>query len=236
MEKINLFCFPFAGGSKYSYRSYQDFLPANIVLRNVEIPGRGSRANETPLASLEQIADDIFTQIKGELHQPYAFYGHSMGGLLTYLLSQRVVANGLPNPLSLFITGAIGPSAKYRGLIDYRLPRTEFFDQLKKLGGSPEEVLNNELLMEFFEPVLRADFEAVATYQYQQKTVMNIPISVIIGDREKATLEEAKRWSLESTMPVDVQVYEGDHFFIFHHQESVIKSITEKLNTKVILS
>ncbi|MEL7147716.1 MAG: alpha/beta fold hydrolase [Bacteroidota bacterium] len=236
MEKINLFCFPFAGGSKYSYRSYQDHLPANIVLRNVEIPGRGSRANETPFTSLEQIADDIFSQIKDELYQPYAFYGHSMGGLLTYLLSQRVVANGLPKPLSLFVTGAIGPSAKYRGLIDYKLPRAEFFDQLKKLGGSPEEVLNNELLMEFFEPVLRADFEAVATYQYQQQKVMDIPISVIIGDQEKATPEEAQLWERESTSPVDVAVYSGDHFFIFQHQESIIKLIKEKLNTKVILS
>lgn len=234
MGNINLFCLPFSGGSKYSYKSYSQFAPSFLNLIPLEIPGRGSRAGEALLTDMDTLADDVFGQIKNELNKPYAIYGHSMGGILAFLVIRRIVNAKLPQPLHLFVTGCTGPSIKYRGLIDHTLPKDEFLQKIGEMGGSPDSVLNNPALMEFFEPILRADFAAVANYRHTVSEPLNIPVSAVIGTAEKASYEEAMEWQKETTEPVDVKLLPGNHFFIFDHPNYIMQMIARKLQPKAM--
>jgi surfactin synthase thioesterase subunit len=232
MDTINLYCLPFSGGSKYSYKGFSKYAPPFLNLIPVEIPGRGTRSGEALLTSLELTADDVFNQIKNDLNTPYAIYGHSMGGILAYLVTRRIISAGLNQPLHLFVTGCVAPSLKYRDLVDHTLPKEEFLQKIKELGGSPDSVLSNPALMEFFEPILRADFEAVATYQHIPAPPFAIPISVVLGDEENATTEEALQWQKETTAPVEVKTLPGNHFFIFDYPNYIIQLISRKLQFK----
>lgn len=232
MDTINLFCLPFSGGSKYSYKSYTQFAPPFLKIIPLEIPGRGARSGEGLLTNIEHLADDVFAQIKNELHKPYAIYGHSMGGILAYLVVRRIANANLPQPLHLFVTGCPGPSIKYRGLIDHTLPKDEFLDKIGEMGGSPDSVLNNPALMEFFEPILRADFGAVANYKHVPAEPLSIPISAVIGTNEKASYAEAMEWQKETTGPVDVKLLPGNHFFIFDHPNYIMQLIARKLQPR----
>lgn len=234
MDKINLYCLPFAGGSKYSYRGYSKYAPSYLNIVPIEIPGRGSRVNERLLTNLDTIANDVFSQIKNKLDEPYAIYGHSMGTLIAYALTKRIIKENLKQPLYLFLTGCTGPSLRYRDLVDHLLPKQEFFREIKKLGGSPDAVLNDPILMDFFEPILRADFEAVATYNYERSEPFSIPISVIIGAEENASFEEAMAWQQETTLPIEVKTLPGNHFFIFDHEATIIQSVAEKLSIQIL--
>jgi surfactin synthase thioesterase subunit len=227
--KINLFCFPFAGGSKYSYAPYIKYAPPNVKVIAINYPGRGGRFQEKLSVDLDAIVDDAYRQIKGNLHNTYAFYGHSMGTVVAYLLTKRIVKDGLRVPIHLFVTGRAAPSIIDRDAPMHRLPKDEFLVKLKELGGSPDEVLNDGELMNFFEPILRADFEALENYHYADTEPFDIPITVMTGLEEEITLDDARSWAKETTLSVDVRQFPGKHFFIFDHPKEIMKIIGQKL-------
>jgi len=109
--KITLYCLPFAGGHSLSYRDFQANVDENILIKPLELPGRGKRIREPLLTNLEAMADDVFQQVISDLNgQLYAIYGHSMGAILGYLLTKRLVNAGKPAPLHLFVSGRKTPA------------------------------------------------------------------------------------------------------------------------------
>jgi surfactin synthase thioesterase subunit len=233
---MNLFCFPFAGGGKHSYRSFAEKAPSFINVIPLDLPGRGSRVMEPLLTSLYDMADDIWQQIKNELHRPYALYGHSMGTLLVYLITHRAIREGYPLPVHLFLTGSRAPSVRKEGGNVHALPRDAFTLKVREMGGMTDEVLQNETLMTFFEPILRADFQAVESFRYTQLPPFNIAITAITGTEEKATDEEVKAWEKETTAPVEVWRMTGKHFFIFNFEQEIMEHIGERLGKHLAIS
>jgi surfactin synthase thioesterase subunit len=232
MNRINLFCLPFAGGSKYAYKGYAQYAPEYLNVIPVEIPGRGSRYKEQLLTDAVDITNDIFRTIKGMLHHPYAIYGHSMGTLLGFLLTKKIIAHGLPKPVHLFLSGAGGPAVRLNESKRYLLPKKEFIEKIKELDGSPEGILEDEAMVNFFEPILRADFQAVETFKYEKTNPFDIPMDVFIGLDEKATYEDALAWREETTSDVYVREFSGKHFFIYKHEQEIMSIILNKLNLK----
>jgi surfactin synthase thioesterase subunit len=232
MKKINLFCLPFAGGSKYSYRGYARYASDDLNVIPIELPGRGTRFKDALLKDAHKMAEDVLNQIRPLLNKPYAIYGHSMGTLIGYLLTRRILEEGLPQPGYLVFTGCGGPSVKYDEPIRYLLPRDEFLAKIRELGGCPEEILQDENMMLFFEPILRSDFQVVETFEYKKEEPFDIPILVMIGLNEKATYEQALAWQEETTAAVEVRQFPGKHFFIFDFEWEIMKAIS-KLNNKI---
>jgi surfactin synthase thioesterase subunit len=230
-DAIQLICLPFAGGSSYSYKVFESLLSKEVRMVPVEIPGRGRRITESLYTGTDSIVEDIFHQISGSLHLPYAIYGHSMGTLLGYLLTKRILEAGLPAPMHLFFSGRGGPSSKPDKEIRYNLPQEAFFDKLRELGGCPDEVLDDPMMMELFEPILRADFEVVETYLYEPTTPFDIPIDVMYADGEDLTEEDVMAWADETTAGITITKFTGHHFFIFSHTPQ-ITTIFNKTLTK----
>jgi len=231
--KLNLICFPFAGGSKYSYNNYIKLADKNLQLIPIDYPGRGFRFKEALITNVKPLIEDCFDKIKGHLHEPYAIYGHSMGSIVSYLVTKRIIAEGLPQPKHLFLSGRGGPSVAYTEPPRYLLPSDKFRAQLKEMGGSPDEVLNDEDLMCFFEPILRADFEALENYKYEHTQPFDIPVTVMIGEQERVTLEQAFTWQNETTQKIDIRRFPGRHFFIFEHTATIMDIIGQKLLPKI---
>ena len=91
MKKIKLFCFPYAGGSAAAYNKWRQYLDKHIELRPVELAGRGRRIYDPLYQSIEEAVDDVYQLISPELAKgPYAFFGHSMGGIIAYELAYKI--------------------------------------------------------------------------------------------------------------------------------------------------
>jgi len=229
--KINLVCLPFAGGNKYSYRPL--FTESSNVFNTttLEYPGRGTRIFEELTADIDVLVNDLFNQLKPILSKGnYAIYGHSLGGLLAYLLAVKIRENNYDLPKHIFITGASGPAAASRQTKKFHLyPHKEFIDEVVILGGMPDEILQDNAMLEFLEPILRNDFKVSETYIHKAAEPLNIPITVITGTDEDLKTEEVLLWQNESIPAVDFIQLEGDHFFIMQHRAFIINAITEKL-------
>lgn len=226
---MHLFCIPYAGGNAWSYRALERFVTPGITLEGLELPGRGRRGLEPLSACLEDLADDVFRQLAARgLTGSYGIYGHSMGALLAYLVTHRLRSAGLKLPEALFLSGSSAPKAlpiRERHL----LPPAEFVTMLRELGGSPPQVLENAELLEFFQPILRADFKAVETWRPAGLAPLDVPFVVMSGDRDEVTNAEAHAWATETTAPCQVLELSGDHFFILQHWETIGSTIRRQL-------
>src|SRR4051812_16116409 len=81
---IRLFCFPYAGGGAILFRRWQDSFTRSIRICPVQLPGRGNRIQETPFTSVEPLADVLTQVLLPYLDRPFAFFGHSMGGIICF--------------------------------------------------------------------------------------------------------------------------------------------------------
>jgi surfactin synthase thioesterase subunit len=234
MKNVNVFFFPFAGGSKYSYNNYVKNSPPGLTIHPVELPGRGSRIGELLLRRIEDMVSDVFSQIRNRLDKPYAIYGHSMGSYIAFLVAHRIRDEGLPEPMHLLLSGSGGPSVPEDEDYEptYLLSKERFIEKLKSLGGSTDEILLDPGIMEFYEPILRADFQVVETFNYSPLRKLDVPITLFTGRSETITPEEARAWALETTGDFEWIQYEGKHFFIFENEQSILKDIENKLTNK----
>jgi external thioesterase TEII len=226
---MNLFCLPYAGGSRYSYKGYIDAAPAGMKVIPLELPGRGSRHGEPLLQEISHIKDDFFSQIKDRLTAPYAIYGHSMGALAGLLLVRDIRRHSLPQPQHLFFSGCSAPAQVTKREAHSLLTQDEFFNRLRNYGGCPDEVLNNQQLMCFFEPILRSDFRAVESFQYEKEEQLNIPIDIFLGTEDGVTLAHAMAWQEETTKEVNVHQLAGNHFFIFGKEKEIMTIMLSRL-------
>jgi surfactin synthase thioesterase subunit len=233
-KKINVFCIPFAGGSKYSFAGLKKVPAQKTTFIPIEIPGRGSRYKELLLTDMAQIADDLLAQLINKIDNPYAIYGHSMGALLAYLLTKRLLQENLSLPIRLFVSGSGGPSVKNRITSSYLLPKDAFLEGIRKLGGSMEQAINDPSIMNIYEPILRADFQAVELYKYQQEEPFAIPVTVFFGENDpKVTFLEASAWQKETQAAIEIIPFPGSHFFIFGQESRIVELIEERLNYPV---
>ena len=231
-KTIQLFCLPFAGGNKYSYREFIEKTPSFLKIVTLEYQGRGTRMQDALVTDINEMVNDVFGQVSPLIgQQDYAIYGHSLGGLMAYLLTLKLVENNHKPPMHIFITGTSGPSSPDRQEEKkrYLLPQKEFIEEIRALDGMPEEILENEELLYYFEPILRADFQASETYTYRERPPLTIPFTVVTGTEEDIEPENIKLWQKESIYPVDFKRLPGKHFFIFQHTFKIIEIISKKL-------
>jgi external thioesterase TEII len=200
-----------------------DFIDVHII----ELPGRGKRVDEKLLYSIDEVIEDIYLKMAPLLDKYTEFYifGHSMGAILAYLISHRILQRLNILPSCIFVSGRGGPSFIKEREKSYHLPSIQFKDKLRKLGGCPEEVLINEDLMRFFEPILRADFQVIEDYDYKKRSPLNSKIVALFGTNEELTYEEVNNWQLESIYPVEIIELPGNHFFLFKNSYEIAQII-----------
>jgi len=226
---MHLFCIPYAGGNAWSYRALERSVSPGITLEGLELPGRGRRGLEPLCASLEDLADDVFRQIAQRgMTSRYALYGHSMGALLALLAAQRIRAAGLARPEALFLSGSSAPAAR-QVRQRHLLPPAEFKTMLRDLGGCPPQVLDDPELLDFFEPILRADFKAVETWRRSDQAPLDIPLVVMSGKDDDSDAGDAGGWAAETTAGCRLMEFSGDHFFILQHWDEIGATIQRQL-------
>lgn len=225
-HRVKLFCIPFAGGNMAAYQSLIPRVKADLV--TLELPGRGRRFTEPLLDSTKAQVQDLMAQITPQLRQPYAIYGHSMGSLLTYLLTIELLKAQYPAPAHLFVSGRgaphFGPS-----YIRHRLPSADFWKEIEELGGSPREVMENKDLRDLVEPILRADFKALETYTHLTTMALPVPLTTFYGEDDKPTLEEMEAWKDYTAREMQLKPFPGGHFFINERPDDVAAMFNEVL-------
>lgn len=237
MKKLKLFCLPYAGGSSGIYAKWSRRLDNVVEIIPVELSGRGRRFSEPLYNSLDEAVEDIYKIIEKRIvsSERYAIFGHSLGGLIAYELAQRIRLEGKPQPVHIFFSGTRPPHIKSDTDNTYALSDEEFKNKLTELGGTPEEILGNQELLDVFLPILRADFKINDTYEYTgNKEQLNCGFSVLGGITDNIKQEELAEWRDHTTGRCDIFMLDGGHFFINSHTDEVIRIVENCLEEEEV--
>jgi|AGTN01.1.fsa_nt_gi Predicted thioesterase involved in non-ribosomal peptide biosynthesis len=228
--KLTLFGFPFAGGGADCFRDWMDAFGDAVQLCPVEYPGRSRRFAEPALDSMEDLAEAVLAAFAPYLDSPFAFFGHSMGGLLSYELARRLHSRGGPMPEALVVSGWQAAHIPVKTPLKHLFSDREFAHCLRELEGTPEEVLDCPELLELMLPVIRNDFRLVETWTHPGAGPLSSPILALGGDRDpEVLLHELEAWRRHSESGVTVETYAGGHFFLFQHRDGICARIAEYL-------
>jgi external thioesterase TEII len=172
--------------------------------------------DEQLLQDFGKAAQDIFGQVSEKLNgQAFLVYGHSMGAYLALRLVNMLEKNG-QQAACLLVSGNAGPGIEYDHKKRYLLPREAFIEELKMLGGVPDELFQDEELFQLFEPVLRADFEIAEENGLAKEPPVSCPLFAMMGSTEEKT-GQIDNWGKFTRARFDFEILSGGHFFIYDH-------------------
>lgn len=231
---LRLFCFPYAGGASHIFRAWPQSLPPTVEVCPVNLPGRGNRLLEPPFTNLTLLVQSIAQSLLPHLSKPFAFFGHSMGAIISFELARYLRKEQSPEPVHLFVSGRRAPQALDTEPSTYNLPEAKFLAYLRRLNGTPGEILEHPELMRLMLPLLRADFELVETYSYSKDAPLNCSITALGGlkdDRVKPAQLEA--WRKQTSGHFSLQMLPGGHFYLHTAEPLLLEILSSELKQLV---
>ena len=227
---LRLFCFPYAGGSSVIFRTWANNLPKSIEVCSIELPGRGSRFSEAPFTRLDLLVEAIAPSLLPYLDKHFAFFGHSMGAVISFEVTRLINKKYGLLPVHLLIAGRHAPQLPDRNPPIHTLPEPDFIEKLCRYNGMPKQVLENPELMAIFLPILRADFAICETYNYTDEPPLSCPITVFGGLQDSETsIDELEAWRNQTNNSFSLHLLPGDHFFIQSDQLLLLQLISQVL-------
>jgi pyochelin biosynthetic protein PchC len=231
--QVRLICFPHAGGAATFYRSWASHLPSEVDLLAVQYPGRQDRISEPCVEQMEPLVELVVSEIIGTLDRPTALFGHSMGAAVAYEVARRI-EEIRDTPLRLlFVSGRTAPHRSRPGSI-HRGTDAGLFGDIRRLGGTPDSVLDHPGLRDLLLPSLRGDYRLIETYQPQTIARLQTPIVAFVGDSDPdVSVVEAQAWSETTCAGFDLHLFRGEHFYLLENEAPLIERVLAHLRVSV---
>jgi surfactin synthase thioesterase subunit len=222
---VSLFCLPHAGAGPIVFREWSTLLDPRIDVVPVQYPGRPPRLSEPPETSLKRLAQRLAGPVAERAGEgPYALFGHSMGALVAYEVACLLTRLGQP-PVRLLVSGQTAPHL-YRPTRVHALSDEGLVDHIRRLQGTPEDVLANPSLLELLLPVLRADFALCESYGYEEMPPLTADVTVLGGTDDPGVAPGLlDRWGDLTGGACDVRVLPGGHFYLFDQLPTIMDLI-----------
>ncbi len=228
--QLRLFCFPYAGGSASIFREWAASLPAAVEVCPIQLPGRENRIRERPFNNVTPLVSALSSALQPYLDKPFAFWGHSMGALISFELTRQLRQENKPEPLHLLVSGRQAPQLPSAIPPIHHLPEVEFIKGLRQLQGTPEAVLQHVELMQLMMPILRADFALVETYTYTPEAPLDCSISAFGSlEDDNVSVDDLKAWQVQTQHTFRLRLFPGDHFYLHTHRIQLLRAVSQDL-------
>ncbi|MEK6223126.1 MAG: alpha/beta fold hydrolase [Chloroflexota bacterium] len=228
-SKLNLICFPAAGGSASIYHGWPQALPNSVEVLAVRLPGRGARIKEPAFESIPKIVAQISDELKSVNDKPLAIYGHSFGGLLAFETARRASLQNFPMAF-LALSGMRAAHLPDRRNPIHALNNRGFMREVEMLKGTPPEILAQEELIKIVLPALRADFTAIENYQFTEGPKLTCPIYAFCGLQDDLVSEgEINAWQDHTSGIFNLQMLPSGHHFDSDAKGMLLQALSEAI-------
>ncbi|MER9683696.1 alpha/beta fold hydrolase [Mesorhizobium sp. M0184] len=226
-----IICFPHGGGSVQSFRNWSDYLPEDIELICLDLPGRGKRAAEAVIRRMDVLISAVTEALRAYSDRPFVFFGHSMGALVAYEIARSLEVADRPSPFHVVVSAHQSADVPADEPPMYRYADDKLIDLVRTLGMVPTEALANEkLLADFILPPLRADLELADTYDRNLPTPLNAAITAMGGVQdEMVNADDLNEWGRLTTSRFARVMFDGDHFFTQSMTEEVVSTLLSEV-------
>jgi medium-chain acyl-[acyl-carrier-protein] hydrolase len=210
-----LLAFAPAGAGATRFRRWSAFLPRDIDVCPVQLPGHETRLNEVPLDDAELMVTAIVDALGPCFVRPYALFGHSLGAQLAFSVAHEIQRRGYVPPLLAAVSASPPPfdppdHPDRPSWSDERLGR-----YVARLGGVPGVLLQDRDMFQYTLGLLRADFALSDSLRARRTSPVGTSIVSFAGDRDPgAPPAMMARWREATTAEFELHVMPGDHFFV----------------------
>ena len=195
-----------------------------------EYAGHEERYREEFYRDFNELADDIFNQIKGKLSGNYALFGYSMGSIALVEILKRIMASGLSQLGNIFLA-AHEPHTKSE-LLGYTEDKLDDWvkERTIRFGAVPEKLMHNKVFWRTYLLLYRADYAIIGKYEFEKLNIKSeIPTTIFYSEID-TPLVDMKQW--ENYFPCEFHHYSGTHFFIQEHHAEMGEVIMNKMGVK----
>jgi len=210
---------------------WSDDLSADVELCCIQLPGRESRMREPLIDRLEDVVERLSYYLLPLLDVPFAFFGHSMGSLISFETARYLRRNHDRNLMHLFVSAHQACHLRTRfppihGLADADLVR----EIALRYRGIPAVILRDAEFLGAWLPVFRADLTILESYVYQEDDPLACPLSAFGGSLDPVVAqEELAAWREQTCNTFRLRTLAGDHFYFRTARGALVRAIQEDL-------
>jgi medium-chain acyl-[acyl-carrier-protein] hydrolase len=206
-------------------------LPPEVELCPVQLPGRENRLREAPLCRMDALLEPLAEALAPCLTEPFAIFGHSLGGLIGFELARTLRRRYGLQPAHVFVSSRRPPHLPPRFGPIHRLPDELFLDELaRRYNGIPDLIRQDPELLSIYLPILRADVTVLETHSWVEEQPLDCPISVFGGrDDTSISHEDLKAWAVHTTKPSEPKLFPGGHFYPQTARQELLAEISRVL-------
>ncbi|MEU8957521.1 alpha/beta fold hydrolase [Streptomyces sp. NPDC048518] len=230
-EELTCYFLHHAGGSAVGFMPLARAFPPGWRLRAVDLPARGTASHQTHVQNAAEAVELLAPAILDEVSGPYAVFGHSMGALIGYELIRELERSTQP-PVWFGVSAMPAPQLASEYFSERRdlWPPERLLDFMRRLGGTPEEMLDDPDMADWMVGILRGDLHLVDTYEYTAGPPVSVPMSVFMGvEDELSEPELIDDWQSYCTRPLRFHTLPGGHFYLFEQAESLARYMAEDI-------
>jgi len=227
--RTRLYCFPHSGGTAGEYLRWADDLPDTEVW-GVNPPGRGGRLDEPPATDLPTLVTSLLNEV--DFRAPYVLFGHSLGGIVAFEVARQLRARGRTGPQRIVLSACPPPHVPRLAPELAELPDEIFLARITDFyHGFLPGVLTDPDLVALVLPALRADVMMLERYQWHADTPVDIPLTVVGGDRDVFDPALLAEWRQHTTAECATYRLPGGHFYFREDLNRLLALLHDVLRT-----
>ncbi|MGI5239095.1 thioesterase II family protein [Dactylosporangium sp. CA-139066] len=208
----HVYAIPQAGGGCATFARLADELAPDIAVWALNLPGRQARFGEPPRTDLGPLLDELAASLAGQ--QRPILLGYCSGALLAMMLARRLCARGTA-PAALIAVSYPAPHRAMPPRSLHDLDGPEFWQEILSYGGVPAQLAEQPDFREIFEVALRADYELLSGYEYDDEPPLDVAITMIHGEEDPVLRPaDIEGWAQHTSAGFQSCSVSGDHWLI----------------------
>lgn len=229
-ERVRLVCIAHAGAGPSAFRSWRASAPAELTIDAASLPAREARYGDPMPDNVVALVRDILDRGAPWDDRPFALFGHSMGALVAFELARMLRREGLPAPRHLFVSAARAPHVRDLRPPTHALPERLLVAELRRLQGTPAEVLEDPQMLSTLVAVLRGDLRLVESYRHRFELPLSCPITCLGGvTDERVERLELAAWRRHTARRFRLRLFPGGHFYVYRTPVLVLRALAAAL-------
>lgn len=232
MSRIPVFCFSHAGGMSFAYRDFVSAGPTGgVEYIPIDTSGHGKRMGEKLYSLFDEIVEDLCNKVCAKMgdRQQFMLMGHSMGAWIAFEIAKRFQSKGI-SPMLLILSSNV-PAKYYNDRVSIEAGDEIIKQQLVERNPELKQFFEDEMLLETFYPIIKADYIAIGDYLNKKvegtKLACNVLGILAKGDRfDESTMS---KWTEYVDGVYFQKIINGGHFAFYKEYEYVRRLIEDSI-------